>query len=261
MTVVECELCTAPVADMANVCSRCGEGLIRDLQAVPGLDAELDVTAYRQAKMTAGNAGGGRSDEKPMPVNLDADALGRKLKAVLRTWCDLVSDKRGIPHPLDGLAPMSRWLLQHTVWLRHHPAGADAVTEIRDAVRDVRVAIDRPTDRMFAGYCACGTALYARQNAAHTACTVCVGDDGSRPSYSVTEQRETMLAAMSVLCMAPPEAAYALTVLVYPIKAELIRTWAARGKLQPAGVDEKGRNLYRLGDIAALMLPDTAQAM
>jgi hypothetical protein len=250
-----CELCGAQTGDYANVCTRCGEGLRRSLEDIPGLDAELDTTAYRQAKMGAGNAGGGRSDEKPMPVNLDADALGRRLKTVLATWCDLVSDQRGIPHPLDGLAPMSRWLLGHVMWLRHHPAGADAVVEIRDAVRDVWNVIDRPRDRVFAGYCGCGNPLYAREDAPQAVCRVCVDEDGQRPAYSVTEQRDGMLAAMEVMSMRPPEAAYALSILVYPITAELIRTWAARGKLQPSGVDEKGRNVYRLGDIAALMIP------
>lgn len=256
-----CDLCTAPVGDFAHVCAHCAARLVNDLSDVPNLDAELDVTVFRQAKMTAGNTGGGHSTEKPLPYNVAADEHGRALKAILATWCDLIADQRGIDRPLDGCAPMSRWLLGHISWIRHHPAGGDAVTEIREAVHRVRRAIDRPLDRVFAGYCGtCGGALYAREDAGQTACRVCVDEDGQRPVYSVTEQRQAMLAAMEVMSMAPPEAAHALTTLVHPIKPELIRTWAARGKLQPSGVDGKGRNLYRLGDIAALMIPDKQPA-
>lgn len=252
----DCDLCTAPVADMANVCSRCAAPLITDLRDVPSLDAELDVTVFKQAKMTAGNAGGGHSDEKPLPVNFDADARGRKLKAVLGSWCALVSDKRGIPGPLDGLATSSRWLIEHVTWLRHHEAGADAVAEIRDAVRDVRIAIDRPRERLYTGQCdGCGFALYAPPNASHAICPVCVGPEGERTYYKVSERREAMLAAMAVMCMGPTEAAYALSILVHPIPAATIRKWASRGKLEPAAVDERGRNVYRLADIAELMVP------
>ncbi|UBU11615.1 MerR family transcriptional regulator [Nonomuraea gerenzanensis] len=257
MTTVDCDLCTAPVHDMGRVCSRCAAPLITDLRDVPALDAELDVTVFRLAKMTAGNTGGGHATETPVPYNATADDTGRALKAVLASWCALVSDKRGVPGPLDGLAPMSRWLIEHVTWLRHHEAGPDAVTEIRDAVRAVRRAIDRPRDRRYSGQCdGCGSALYASERASQAVCPVCVGPEGERTTYSVQERRDAMLSAMAVLCMAPPEASYALSILVRPIPANTIRVWAKRGKLLPAGVDDKGHSIYRLADIAALMLPE-----
>ncbi|MGW0805962.1 hypothetical protein [Nonomuraea sp. NPDC002799] len=254
--IVTCELCSAEVADLANVCSRCAHGLRLDLAAIPELDHELDVTAYGQARMVFGNAGGGRSADEPLPLNLGADARGRALKAVLASWCALIADQRGVPAPLDGLPTMSRWMLGHVEWLRHHQAGADAVVEIRDAVRDVRRAIDRPSERVFAGTCGtCGGSLYASQSARDAACRVCLGPKGEPVSYNVSARRSSMLASMADMHMAPPEAAFALSTLIGPIRADLIRTWAARDKLFPASVDEQGRNLYRLGDIAKLMVP------
>ncbi|MET8987746.1 hypothetical protein ABZW49_20055 [Nonomuraea wenchangensis] len=256
MTTVNCDLCTAPVHDMGRVCDRCTTPLITDLRDIPSLDTELDVTAYRQARITAGNAGGGRSTEKPLPLNLTADDAGRALKAVLALWCDLVAEQRGVGKPLDGLPSMSRWLLEHITWIRHFPAGAEAVTQIRSAVADVRRIIDRPRVKVYTGQCdECGSALYASENAPYAACPVCVTPDGDRTWYSVQERRDAMLAAMQVMMMPPAEAAHALSILVRPIPAATIRKWASRGKLQAADVDDRGHSLYRLADIAALMLP------
>lgn len=252
---VTCELCAGEVADLARVCSRCVSPLILDLRDAPGLDAELDIAVSRQAKMTAGNAGGGRSSEKPLPLNLTADDHGRHLKATLTTWAHLVADTRGLPRPLDGIPTTARWMLGHVEWLRHHPAGADAVTEIRESIANVRRAIDRPRVKVYAGQCdACGSALYASETASWAVCPVCLDDDG-RTSYSVQERRDAMLSAMEVMCMGPTEAAYALSILVRPIPAATIRKWASRGKLEPAGVDDRGHSVYRLHDIAKLMMP------
>lgn len=257
---VTCELCGSEVGDLANVCPHCAAGLRLDLADIPDLDHELDVTAYGQARMTVGNAGGGHSSDKPLPLNLGADTHGRALKSVLASWVALIADQRGLPSPLDGLPTMSRWMLGHIEWIRHHPAGADAVAEIREAVRDARRAIDRPQERVYAGSCdACAGPLYARQDAPLAACRTCVGPEGERQFYSVSERRNAMLDSMADQHMAPPEAAYALSTLIAPIRAELIRTWVARDKLSPASVDERGRARYRLGDIAALMVP-TQQA-
>lgn len=249
---VTCELCSAEVADLANVCPRCARKLRLDLHDAPSLDTELEVAT---AKLTRIGSGGGRSSEPRLPVNLDADTAGRQLKATLASWADMVADQRGIVPPLDGITPTSRWLLDHIEWLRHHTAGADAVTEIRDAIRAARTVIDRPRSKTYAGRCdQCGTSLFAHENATQAVCPVCVGPDHERQVYSVQERRDAMLAAMSVLCMAPPQAAYALSTLVHPIPANTIRQWSKRGKLHPAGVDEHGRNIYRLADIAKLMI-------
>ncbi|MFI9552636.1 hypothetical protein [Nonomuraea endophytica] len=254
--MTDCQLCGAKVADLANVCTRCTNALRRDLEDVPSLDHELDIALSKQTSL-----GGGGPTHIEMPANFDAEARGRKLKALLASWCTLIADTRGIPQPLDGLAPLSRWLLEHLEWLRHHPAGPDAVTEIRDAVRAVRHSIDRPTPRIYAGQCnECGTALYARQGATFAYCQVCVDAEGEHLHHDVEASKQAMLATLAVSMMAPPEAAFTLSILIHPIKPELIRTWAARGKLTPAGVDDKGHNIYRLDDIATLMRHKVAHA-
>lgn len=57
--------------------------------------------------------------------------------------------------PADATPAIARWLLERPApnqqteieWLRHHAAGAEAVTEITDAVNDARRVTDAPLDR------------------------------------------------------------------------------------------------------------------
>ncbi|MCW2881918.1 MAG: hypothetical protein JWQ95_6018 [Sphaerisporangium sp.] len=167
----------------------------------------------------------------------------------------MVSDERGVTVPMHSAATLARYLLGNVEWLRHHPAGADAVTEIRDAVRDVRHAIDLPNVRVYLGACNdCGEGLYAREGASQAACRTCVTPDGERPVYEVTERRQWMLATIEDLEMTTPQAAHALSVLIREIKPAMIHTWHARDKLSPVSVDERGHSRFRIPDVAALML-------
>lgn len=256
MSTVTCDLCARPVADLAHVCAHCAHPFTLDLQDVPALDAELDVTVSKLARI---GSGGGRSSEPRMPVNLDADVHGRRLKAVLGSWADLIADQRGIPAPLDGLAPVSRWLLGHVTWLRHHPAGADCVVEVRDAVRGVRRAIDRPQERLYAGTCACGTPLYAKPGAAQVTCGACATPD-NHAAYDVAERRNRMLAELQDMQLPAADIARALTSLIRPIAPALLYTWVSRQRLTPCGADRHGRALFRVGDVADLMLATARKA-
>lgn len=260
MTTAACDMCTSPVADLAHICTRCTRPLAVDLADIPELDHELDITVSRRARIGAGG-GGGRGNEKPLPVNLDADQHGRQLKQTLTSWAHLIADQRGIPRPLDGLTPAARWMVGHIEWLRHHPAAGDAVTEIREAVHQVRRAIDRPLDRAYAGPCnECGTALYGKPDAVEVACRGCATPDGATLVYDLTERRDWMLDAMVDMELPAADIARALTSLVRPIAPALLYTWVKRKKLQPTGTDERGKTLFRLGDVAELMDATTLKA-
>lgn len=256
MTEVLCDLCTAPVPDLAHVCTRCARGLALDLAAVPGLVAELDVALSKQARM--GSGVGGRSAEVPLPFDATASAVGGDLAAVLASWAALVVERRGVPAPPPSSAACARWLAGHVEWLRHHEAGGDAVTEIRGAVRAVRRVIDRPEGRVYAGPCStCSAPLYARPGVAEVACRACATDDDELV-YDVAERRTWMLSEVEHLTGSSVYVAAVCTGLGVKLSASTVRTWVLRKKLQPCGygapLKEGGepRPLYRVGDVVAV---------
>lgn len=257
MTHVQCDLCGADVGDLAHVCTRCAQGLQHDLAAVPELVDELDVVLTRQARMGAGG-GGSRSSEPPLPFDVTASAVGGDLAAVLGVWCALVVDQRGLAAPLPGSAACARWLARHIEWLRHHVAGGEAVTEVRDAVRAVRRLIDRPEGRVYAGLCnECGAALYARPGAAEVVCRACVTDERELV-FDVVERRRWMLAELEDQVGSSSYVAMVAAILGVKVSPSTVRVWAKRGKLSPCEYEpplkEGGepRPLYRVGDVVAV---------
>ncbi|RSN12828.1 hypothetical protein DMB42_11665 [Nonomuraea sp. WAC 01424] len=152
-------------------------------------------------------------------------------------------------------AHTATWLLRHTDALIRHPAGPDAVEEILTAVRNARWAVDAPPrDLIYAGPCdACDGDLYARPGAARVACRWCRDEEGGRLVYEIEARRRWMLDALEDVELAAPAIARALTSLVRPIKPALLHTWVAREKLFPAGRDDAGRALFRVGDVIDLM--------
>lgn len=262
MTEVLCDLCTAPVPDLAHVCTRCARGLALDLAAVPGLVAELDVALSKQARMGSGN--GGRSAEVPLPFDAAASAVGGDLAAMLASWAALVVERRGIPAPPPSSAGCARWLAGHVEWLRHHEAGGDCVTEVRDAVRAARRLIDRPEGRVYAGLCStCSAPLYARPGAAEVACRACASDD-SELVYDVAERRAWMLSEVADTVGGSSYVAAVASGLGVRVRAATVRQWARRGKLAPCEYAEplkeggEPRPLYRVGDVVDVAI---AQAL
>jgi hypothetical protein len=69
------------------------------------------------------------------------------LRAHIVSWVLLIAEERGLPLPADNLEAMSRWMLHHTEWLRHHEAGSEAIDEIVGDVDKARKVIDRPPHR------------------------------------------------------------------------------------------------------------------
>lgn len=251
MPDVTCDMCGAEVADLAHVCVRCTDRLRAALAAAPPLLTEVETTVARLARVSTPN--GSRPTERPLPYNADAAGHRDTLAAVLTSWALLVADERGLPHA-GGPADHARFLTASLEWLRHHPAGGDAVHEIRTAVHAVRAAVDLPPDLVYAGPCdACRAPLYARVGSATASCRYCQTPEGQRPVYDVQERRTWMLRAAEDIEAPAADIARAVTSLVRPIKPELIRTWAARDRIRPAGVNQFGRPVYRLGDVLQLM--------
>ncbi|WP_219520126.1 hypothetical protein [Nonomuraea ceibae] len=114
---------------------------------------------------------------------------------------------------------------------------------------------------VYAGPCdACNGDLHARPDASRVACQWCRDEDGQRLVYEVQARRKWMLGALEDKTLTAPAIARALTSLIRPIKPALLHTWVARKKLHPAGLDDLGRMLFRVGDVIELMAAGDARA-
>ncbi|MFF0864183.1 hypothetical protein ACFYUV_20660 [Nonomuraea sp. NPDC003560] len=267
-------ICDRTMPGSARICGACEAELDRELAAVPELDEDLDLAITRQTRLTSGGVGG-RGNEKPLPWNERASEAADHLAVILLGWARVLVAS---VHPLQGPVcascdhpsctyihlgrephhdpvHVSRWLRRHAGPLIAHPAGPDAVEEILLAVRNARYATDAPPrDLVYAGPCdACQGDLYARPGAVSVCCRWCVDEDGQRPRYDVHARREWMLKALEDRQLGAPTIARALTSLIRPIKPALLHTWISRGKLQPTGLDESGRMVFRVGDVIDLM--------
>lgn len=242
------ETCDRPMPGSRVICGACEADIARALNAVPGVCADLDVTLSRQTSRTTA----GRSSVVPLPYDPRASEAGYVLRSTLAGWVRALRDQNpdGDDDPPDGDPPaMAAWLSQRLQQLVRHPAAPEAHEEIVTAVRAAQRVVDRPQERRFAGYCDCGAALYARPGAATVRCRDCDADP-----YDVDERRQAMLAAVADQLMPAHQAAAALSGLVAPLSADLVRKWAERGQIDARGRDLAGRPLYRLSDVLDRLL-------
>ncbi|WP_219517451.1 hypothetical protein [Nonomuraea ceibae] len=82
----------------ARICGACTAELARELDAVPSLDADLDLAISRQSRTTGGSVGG-RSSEKPLPWNEHASEAAERLQVILLGWDRVLVAS---VHPLHG---------------------------------------------------------------------------------------------------------------------------------------------------------------
>lgn len=240
--------CDRPVGD-GYTCQRCSDRLSVALGDVPALWVELDIVLTRQARY---NEPEGRGGEKSLPFNATASETGWVLRNTLTTWCRLIADERGRDLPVDEVAAVARWLLHHTTWLRHHRAGAEAVEEITSAVNQVRKAIDRPAERIYAGPCQdCGGDMYAKPDAASVDCRPC------GLQYDVTEMRDWMRSQVYGRLVTAREGVVLLSRFGLPVQQKTIDKWHLRKRVADHGEDRDGKRLYLFDDLVALAAANT----
>lgn len=276
-----CEACGDPQsADQATICTGCQMRLTRKLQYIPALMRELNTTVVKLAKI-APPSGPGTPEIDPvkMPFNVGAAKARDDLHDILQSWAKLVSEERTtpalmfdrdgqrtvvrIPTPLtckDNPTQISGWLLQYTDWLRRHPAAADVLAEISDAIAQVERLIDIQPRLQFIGPCTavvmaddgvhtrvCSADLYAREDADEVTCRDCgtVHDIGRR-------RMENLRAAQDIITD-PETIARALRANGVHVTVDRLYKWRERGQLTPARLNPKtGRFQYRFGDVHAL---------
>ena len=145
--------------------------------------------------------------------------------------------------------------------IRRHPAVAELVDEITDAVHQARRVIDRPADRVYLGQCyvetpdpdgkqvTCLAELYARPTASEVQCKVCGAE------HEVGERRAWLLQRAQDMIVTVREASsYLGEVGGIKVSQASIRGYLHRGKIAYRPGVENG---IRLGDLLSVVLDES----
>lgn len=198
------------------------------------------------ARFVAAERGGG-----PLAPTTMIGPLCRAGLSCPHSSCQVIRH-RAVTNPVSRAA---EWLSGCLEWLRHRPDAAKTLKTLETAAQTIVSLVDSPPPLEYAGPCyadlgdgSCQEHLYAIKGAPIVRCPAC----GSRDT--MTGRREWLLGeADGVLAHAALIAA-ALTSLGRPVTASSVRNLAARGRIVARGHDERGRPLYRVGEVRAVLV-------
>lgn len=158
-------------------CPACHQQMDAALAELPGLVAQLDVTPGRSGPRVGSlhAAAGSRP-----PIDLAVVDLRTQTAGVLASWVRDWSESGAGDLPTwpatetARVAAAARWLRWRLDWaVRMHPAVDEAIREIRDAHRAVRLAVEGRDERTVRLACPCGGALAATVSSTGTTCPGC----------------------------------------------------------------------------------------
>lgn len=233
--------CDVDLTAGLTLCHQHTTWLEDDLKAVPGVWAELRVTAERRDAGADSLGTSGPTGSKP-PANLDALDRGQTLRVILTGWASHLPGLRPTKDN-DGFLPvrMSTWLLRETQRIRTMDWAGDLQRELREAITDARKATDRAADRISLGQCSdeCPGTMTAIAGASTARCREC-------GTTAAVNDRQAWLITEAWHVAAPlPHIIRALRTLHIFIKPKDAKNWVARGKLI-ACVDDDGAKTYQL---------------
>jgi hypothetical protein len=245
--------CGRPTAGDRYLCGDCTDTYARALGQVPAVVDELEVTLAKQqrftdAMLTVQNNG--------LPYDQTAADVLHRLRAELVALVRLCaaehvrsSDYRQ-RDPDDTSASMSRWLLWRVDGVAVMAWAADVHTLVEVVTHAVTV-IDRPADRVYAGPCdQCARDLYVEPGQAAAVCEHCgIG-------YDLEARRTWLLSVAYDTLGTATEVARALTSFELPVTPDRVWQWKHRGRLTAKAHNPAGQPLYRVGDVADLLVED-----
>lgn len=247
-----CTRCGNPAESRSYLCGPCTTSLEVALARVPDLLGDLEVALMKQARITdAGRRSAGA--EQPLPLHLGAAEALAGLNAVIRRALVLAM-AGGRPPVALSAANEARWLREHVRLLARSPEAGEHVEAIVAAVAGAVALIDRPEPLAYFGVCwgwfagaeraeQCVAELYAPASAGVVTCAVCgTQHDTARRKAWLLEQAEDQFTYASQL-------AQAISALGAEVSSARIRKWAERGRIISYGRDQRGRPLYRVGDV------------
>lgn len=259
-------------SDDGLICPRCTYRYRKDLRSIVGLMKELDTTLTRQSQTGSGN--GGKNATRPLPFDVHASEMWDEAKTFLVNWVRTFTLG---DWPDDTIPSICAWLLDKDQRIRGHEEGAYFVDEIGDVVRRLRRAIDLRPEMVYLGVCphvlgqergedgeqhpvTCRHQMYARKRDESYDCP---GEPGipCGAIYNVEERQAFLWTLARDQRATIGDCAKVLAVFGLPVKSETIWNWARartqRGtvypaKVWPVGHNDKGENVYRVGDIEEL---------
>lgn len=255
-----CPVCeTRPLDDTRHACKPCVDNFRTQLHDLPDrMDAVTDAIGNR-LNFRGTYREGGKSSDRPLPINTTASDNAYVARTTLLTWTDHIAHARGEATP-DTWATIQHFLDVRAGWLAAQHDGPEAITEILYALNVINRTIDRPTPTHYAGPCTstttdtdglatdCDGELYARPGHATVKCPRCGTE------YNTYDRREWLLAEAWDAIAPGPDIVRALAGSAFgglTVSLSTLRTWAADGKLEKVDVIN-GRPRYRVGDIINL---------
>jgi hypothetical protein len=287
-----CDLDGRPVDGTAYVCSPCADRVRDDLLHLAELAGEVEVAVLKLVRYGSGGGGSGERpvpwddarDERAVAVGNTVATWARHVAESRgltigppeqpRQAGPLCYHGRALPllNPAKppcphwscqeivarrtylGVAVAAAWLAEHDQleWLRHQREAAEAMSDLREAAREVERIVDRPRDRWYAGPCwadlpdggRCEVELYALPGAKTVRCPECKAEDdaAARKQWLLDEARDALVHAELM--------ARALTALgIEDVTPARVRGMARHGRLMAKGTNSAGDPTYRVGDV------------
>lgn len=235
MTTCTSPGCAAPTADGIHLCDPHEGDLWRLLGQIPDTltDAE-DTVARLDARRDIGRSGA----TPGAPINLEASQRVTELTDLLVSWSRLLYDATG--EAGDAGADYLRAHLREIV--RHDWAG-DMLSELGRAHRRLVQAVDVPPDWRTYGPCHiedCGGLIRGKAGDVLARCRTC-----GEP-YDATELMRTAIVNSWDKPAPLKRVVRAMELAGFPLARSTMQDWASAGKIEPVGVDERGRSLFTM---------------
>jgi hypothetical protein len=245
-----CPLDGTALAPGAVICGGCHAALRYRLRDVPGLLAELDVTAtgLRSTWREPGPKGGsGEPSRFDQAAHDAAVGLRTVLHGWVRVWHEetpVVPERRPAVDLLLSTAAGQAALLA-SQQLGHRPWVAELAIELNSAVKAARRAVDTPQPMAFVCACTCGSEVLSPLDATIATCRDC----GER--WDVVISR-AMLLEIATRDIAAPAAVIARTLGPSLVTAAMIRGWRHRGVLDVDHINAAGQPCYNVAAVSKL---------
>lgn len=268
-----------------KTCPSCGEqasdGLLcatetvfleKDLQQLPGLMRELQITYTRQSQAGSGN--GSKSADTVVPFDNRASVVSDSVVNTIGTWIRALNEGHNDitrvictcvapsgPCDLPEISMVGTTMRSWTIWLlnriqriRGHEAVNELVRDIGGAVQKIKSVIDLPEERLFVINCTvCATPVYAvSEDQVDIPCGRCErivaagggAQDGYVPKYDARPNRDKMRALIMDSLVTRHEMTTTIPMLyAVEIREGMFDSWVKRNELPRRG-SRAGHGLY-----------------